>query len=72
MSAEKYLVGAARCESYDPSEVELALSSALRKAGARLPEGGEVLIKTNMLAPSAPDKAVTTHPEILRAIYRER
>ena len=71
MSAEKYLVGAARCESYDPSEVELALSLALRKAGARLPEGGEVLIKTNMLAPSAPDKAVTTHPEILRAISRE-
>jgi uncharacterized protein (DUF362 family)/Pyruvate/2-oxoacid:ferredoxin oxidoreductase delta subunit len=71
MSAEKYLVGVARCESYDPREVELALSLALRRAGARLPEGGEALIKTNMLAPSAPDKAVTTHPEILRAISRE-
>jgi uncharacterized protein (DUF362 family)/Pyruvate/2-oxoacid:ferredoxin oxidoreductase delta subunit len=68
---KKYTVGIARCESYDPQEVEPALALALSRAGAQAPVGGEILIKANMLAPSAPDKAVTTHPEFLSALSRE-
>jgi uncharacterized protein (DUF362 family)/Pyruvate/2-oxoacid:ferredoxin oxidoreductase delta subunit len=69
--AKKYVVGVARCESYDPREVDAALALAFLRAGAPKPTGGEILIKTNMLSPSAPEKAVTTHPEVLRAISRE-
>jgi uncharacterized protein (DUF362 family) len=71
MESEKYIVGAARCESYDPREVQGALALALSRAGAPEIKGGSVLVKTNMLSPSAPEKAVTTHPEVLRAIAGE-
>lgn len=68
----KYLLGAARCESYDPDEVRGALRAAVERAGG-LPEltACEALVKTNLLSPSAPERAVTTHPEILRAIVNE-
>ncbi|MDR3254513.1 MAG: DUF362 domain-containing protein [Synergistaceae bacterium] len=70
--SEKFTVGAARCESYGPDEVRDALSLAISRAGG-LPEAdcGEVLVKANMLSPAAPDKAVTTHPEVLRALAGE-
>lgn len=68
----KYLLGAARCGSYDPDEVRNALSLAVERAGG-LPDftAREVLVKTNLLSPSPPERAVTTHPEILRAVVGE-
>jgi uncharacterized protein (DUF362 family) len=33
--------------------------------------GDRVLIKMNLLSPREPDEAVTTHPEIIRAVIRE-
>jgi uncharacterized protein (DUF362 family)/Pyruvate/2-oxoacid:ferredoxin oxidoreductase delta subunit len=67
----RFQVGVARCESYDRSEVQDALGLVLSRAGWRAERGGEVLIKANLLSPSSPDKAVTTHPEVLRAIADE-
>ncbi len=69
---DKHLLGAAQCASYDPAEVRRTLSLAVERAGG-LPDftAPEILVKTNLLAPSSPEKAVTTHPEILRAIVGE-
>jgi uncharacterized protein (DUF362 family)/Pyruvate/2-oxoacid:ferredoxin oxidoreductase delta subunit len=48
------------------------MALAVERAGG-LPDirAGEALVKANMLSPSEPKKAVTTHPEILRAIVGE-
>jgi uncharacterized protein (DUF362 family)/NAD-dependent dihydropyrimidine dehydrogenase PreA subunit len=67
-----YLVGVARCENYDREETARAVSEAVANAGGLPPAGAKnILIKANMLSPSEPDKAVTTHPEILRGIIGE-
>lgn len=68
----RYLLGIARCGHYGEAEIRRALSLAVGRAGG-LPDipSREVLIKANLLAPSPPEKAVTTHPEILRALIGE-
>lgn len=63
-----YRVGAARCLSYEPAEVEVALALALKRAGGLPSLSGEVLLKANLLAPRAPEEAVTTHPALLGAL----
>lgn len=62
----------ARCPSYQPEDVAGAVER-LFKAGsfARLiPPGGSVLIKPNLLSGRPPERAVTTHPEVVRALVR--
>lgn len=56
---------------YDPREVMAALRRLLAPLGgmaAFVRPGQKVLIKPNMLAGKDPEKAVTTHPEIVRAV----
>jgi len=58
------------CESYDAAPLDAALA---RIAGASdFPEvrGKTVLLKPNILSGSPPEKAVTTHPEIVSAVIR--
>jgi uncharacterized protein (DUF362 family)/Pyruvate/2-oxoacid:ferredoxin oxidoreductase delta subunit len=58
------------CSSYEKETIDRQLS--------RLPEltdfpdvkGKKVLLKPNLLSGSAPDKAVTTHPEVLRGVIK--
>jgi uncharacterized protein (DUF362 family)/NAD-dependent dihydropyrimidine dehydrogenase PreA subunit len=60
-----------RCASYQRAEVEQALETLLAPAGgmaAFVSPGQKVLLKPNMLAGKEPDLAVTTHPEIVRAV----
>jgi uncharacterized protein (DUF362 family)/NAD-dependent dihydropyrimidine dehydrogenase PreA subunit len=67
-----FTVGIAKCRDYDPDEVARSMALAVERAGGLPdipPEGA--LVKANMLSPSEPEKAVTTHPEILRAIVSE-
>lgn len=47
--------------------VQSALES-LGGVGAFVKPGETVLLKPNMLAPAAPEKAVTTHPAVIRAV----
>ncbi len=64
----RYAVGVARCESYAPADVSEALRLAVERAGGwPAPVADAILLKTNALSPSPPEKAVTTHPEVLRA-----
>ncbi|RJP81394.1 MAG: DUF362 domain-containing protein [Candidatus Zixiibacteriota bacterium] len=60
-----------RCGAYDPADVRRALRRGLDLLGS--PEslirpGDRVLLKPNMLSAREPERAVTTHPEIITAI----
>jgi uncharacterized protein (DUF362 family)/Pyruvate/2-oxoacid:ferredoxin oxidoreductase delta subunit len=60
--------------NYERGAVEGAVASLLEPLGgigAFVQPGQRVLIKPNMLAGKPPDKAVTTHPELVRAIIRQ-
>jgi uncharacterized protein (DUF362 family) len=66
-------VALARCESYEPAEVSGALDKAVGHLGgwaAFTGAGERLLLKPNLLKGSPPEEAVTTHPEILRAVAR--
>jgi len=75
MSAEGYplvamsIVSIVRCEDYSPAAVSHAVREALRLAEIDLPgTGSSVLLKPNLLSARHPDQAVTTHPEITKAV----
>jgi len=58
---------------YQRAVVEAAMVQVLAPLGgmsAFVKPGQRVLIKPNMLSGKAPDKAVTTHPEVVRAVIR--
>lgn len=68
MNGSRFIVGCARCGSYDREEVRDAVVKAVGLAGGFPELPSKVLIKANLLSPSDPSAAVTTHPEIVRAI----
>lgn len=74
MKDKKSLVALVRCSSYKRDEVEKAVAKAIELLGgfdAIMPElnkDAEVLLKPNLLAKADPEKAVTTHPEVFRAV----
>ncbi len=58
-------------QDYDPERVQNALHLLLEPLGGighYVKPGQNVLIKPNLLAGKAPEKAVTTHPEIVRQV----
>ena len=60
--------------NYDPPTVDKALTTLLEPLGGMrsfIKPGQKVLIKPNMLAGKTPEKAVTTHPEIVRAVIKQ-
>ena len=67
-----YKVGVSRCGGYGRENVSRAVAEAVERAGG-MPEnaGGDALVKANLLSPAEPERAVTTHPEIVRAVAEE-
>jgi uncharacterized protein (DUF362 family)/Pyruvate/2-oxoacid:ferredoxin oxidoreductase delta subunit len=66
-------VSLAACPDYGREQVETALERLLAPLGgmsAFVRPGQKVLLKPNMLSGKPPEKAVTTHPEIVRAVIR--
>ncbi len=61
---------AARCPDYAPerlrSLLEEPMAAAVRRVGLR--RGDTVLLKPNLLAPHAPERAVCTHPAIVACV----
>ena len=60
-----------RCESYERERVQHAVSSALDELGGPGEVGGRgstVFLKVNGLLPASPERAITTHPEVVREI----
>lgn len=67
------LVSIVRCEDYDSSRVDAALQQLLRPLGgmeAFIPAGAKVVLKPNFLWPAPVERAVCTHPELIRAVAR--
>jgi len=69
----KPTVALGRCRTYDAPAVRSALETLLAPLdgmGAFVKPGQSVLIKPNLLTDRAPAQAVTTHPEVVRAVIR--
>ena len=61
------------CGSYAREEVAQAVGALVERLGgwsAFVKAGDRVLVKVNMLSDHAPEDAVTTHPEVVRAVVR--
>ena len=56
--------------AFEPQAIEAAVEGLFAQlpAAGRLGPGVRVLIKPNLLSKNAPEKAVTTHPHVLRAV----
>lgn len=68
MRSEVAVVG---CHSYDQGEVREALINALSFLGGIgnfVKPGMKVLLKPNLLSPSDPEKAITTHPVFVKSV----
>lgn len=66
-------VSIAHCSEYTPHEVSTAVRRAIEPLGglaAFVTPGDRVAIKVNLLSRAVPERAVTTHPEIVRALVR--
>jgi uncharacterized protein (DUF362 family)/ferredoxin len=64
-------VSITRCENYEAEELSAALESVLAPLGgmtAFVSPGQRVLLKVNLLSRALPERAVTTHPEFVRAV----
>lgn len=64
-------VALVRCESYDYKEVKKAVDRGLSLIGgpeAFVKSGEKILLKPNFLAPEPPEKCVTTHPAVFKAV----
>lgn len=71
MSGNKEKVSAIRCFSYEKSELLDRVREAVKLAGGfpeKVKKSSKVLLKPNMLTARAPEYAVTTHPEFIRAV----
>ncbi|MDD5668607.1 MAG: DUF362 domain-containing protein [Candidatus Omnitrophica bacterium] len=66
-------VSLVRCETYNPDRVFKSVKEAFDLIGgisAFIRRGSSVLVKPNLLMAVEPDAAVTTHPEVVRAVVR--
>lgn len=64
-------VALVRCDSYDYSEVKRAVDRGLSLIGgpeAFVKAGEKILLKPNFLTAEAPEKCVTTHPAVFKAV----
>lgn len=67
------IVAKVKADSYEPQIIQSALQEALNILGGLekfIRRGETVLIKPNMVEAMKPDTAVTTHPEVLRAVIQ--
>lgn len=67
-------VSLVKCQNYETSNLEIAIEKALELIGGignYVRSGDHVLLKINLLTGDVPEKAVTTHPAIVRAMIRQ-
>lgn len=70
---EKTIVSVVKCPAYDRGKVFSAVKQAVDLVGGIrtfVKQGDRVLLKPNLLKARPPEAAVTTHPEIVRAVIR--
>jgi uncharacterized protein (DUF362 family)/Pyruvate/2-oxoacid:ferredoxin oxidoreductase delta subunit len=59
-----------RCPDYDPDAILEILEMMIEKTGFPDVRDKRILLKPNILSGSDPDKAITTHPALVRAVIR--
>jgi uncharacterized protein (DUF362 family)/Pyruvate/2-oxoacid:ferredoxin oxidoreductase delta subunit len=58
-----------RKSSYEDSNFDAVVNELLEATGAGgIQKGAKVLIKPNLLLPAGPDRGITTHPAVVRAV----
>ena len=65
------LVAVVHCEDYDYPRVKEAVAWGIKLIGgceALVKPGEKILLKPNLLAPDPPEKCVTTHPAVFKAV----
>ena len=70
MSAKVSIV---KCNNYESAVVQQGIRSALDLLGgiaSFIKPNSRVLVKPNLLMSKSPDNAITTHPEVVRAVIR--
>lgn len=70
-SATASIVAAIRCDSYDPAAVQAAVNRGLELLGGAqsfVQTGENILLKPNLLSGRSPERVVTTHPSVFRAV----
>ena len=67
----KPAVAICECSDYSELKVKEALKKVLKESDFPDITNKSVLLKPNILSGSSPEKAVTTHPEVVRAVIRE-
>ena len=70
---DKALVSLTACSDYSPDAVRAAVACVMDHLGGMksfVSPGQSVLLKPNLLTDREPDAAVTTHPEVVRALIR--
>lgn len=73
MADTKSKVIAIPCDSYDEEKVYKCVKNGLSQLGGfeSIVEANEkILVKPNLLSASVPDKAIATHPSVLKAVMR--
>ena len=73
MTDSQAVVAIQRCGSYDETKMALALERVLAPLGgmeAFVSPDQTVFVKVNLLMKAEPDRAVTTHPALVRAVVR--
>ncbi len=71
--AEKSKVIIVPCDSYETEQVYRSVKAgikALGGMGAFLKQSERILVKPNFLSAALPEKAVTTHPAVIEAVFR--
>lgn len=70
MKKEVYKVSVEKCSDYNNEKVAKVLNKSLKNIGFEFKKGMKILIKPNILSPTIPEKAVTTHPVIIEELCK--
>ncbi len=65
------VVSIAKCETYESDQIRRVLNAVLEPLGgigAFVQPGQRVLLKPNLLMPTRPERAITTHPAVVEAM----
>jgi uncharacterized protein (DUF362 family)/Pyruvate/2-oxoacid:ferredoxin oxidoreductase delta subunit len=68
------VVAVQACPTYERDAVDAAVKACLDALGgleALVRPGARVFCKVNLLVPATPEQAVSTHPEVVRAVVRQ-
>lgn len=71
VAVKKSRVAVINCPDYDISRVNAAVQRGIDLLGgcsSLIKPGEQILLKPNLLAPDPPEKCVTTHPAVFRAV----